>query len=50
MKSEMKRWKKKNFTPSICQAKSGAISNLRDEEYDGEMKKKIGLNIHQTKV
>ena len=39
MKSEMKRWKKFSG-PNIHQAKYGVISNLRDEEWDAEMKNK----------
>ena len=43
---KFKRWwvgwrdeKNKIFSPNICEAKSGVISNLRDEEWDEEMKK-----------
>ena len=36
---------KKNFVPNICWAKSGVISNSRDEE----MKKKFVPNICQAK-
>ena len=44
----LERWgdKKTFFGTNICQAKSGVILNLRDEECDEEMKIKISVQTY----